>query len=518
MQLKREPDVSQTLQKILNNSRSFPNGHEIVGDFYAGNRRWDAALQEYNEGLRSNAKDKSRYQRKTVKVLIAEGKRDDAIQLLNDVLETSPDDLDSRIARAILLREANNPKSLDFAISEMNAILSKNPNDEVVHFNLGLAYLTKGDPGAARSQFLESSRGHANYLPPRLALAELAQKTGNYQETIRMADEVLSVDPSNADARLWHAAGLLGSKAYEQARRELDALLRDYPQSVNVNLHYAVLDTAVRKYRDAETRYLRFFKPGQRDLRPLEGLIQLHIEERQIDKALRLLEEELKQAPDSRAVHLLLAATAVRAGQLDLASEQYEWLRSSDPQSAHAYSSLGDVYQLKGDLNRALASYQKARELAPNDPKIIAMVAFLQTTSGQSAEAILNLRKQLAVDPENAIALNNLAFNLADTGSDLDQALMFAEKAQKNAPNNPGIADTLAWVYTKKGLNDSAIQILNGLVKKYPDEPSFRYHLGVALLQKGQTAEAKAEFVISLSKKPPKDVADKIKQIIAKIG
>ena len=78
--------------------------------------------------------------------------------------------------------------------------------------------------------------------------------------------------------------------------------------------------------------------------------------------------------------------------------------------------------------------------------------------------------------------------------------------------------DTLAWVYVKKGLNDSAIQIYNGLVRKYPNEPVLRYHLGVALLQKGQAEEAKSEFVIGLSKNPPKDMADKIKQILSKLG
>ena len=76
----------------------------------------------------------------------------------------------------------------------------------------------------------------------------------------------------------------------------------------------------------------------------------------------------------------------------------------------------------------------------------------------------------------------------------------------------------MGWVYVKKGLNDSAIQIFTGLVRKYPDEASFRYHLGVALLQKGEAAEAKSEFLISLSKNPPKDVAEKIKQILSRLG
>jgi cytochrome c-type biogenesis protein CcmH/NrfG len=208
----------------------------------------------------------------------------------------------------------------------------------------------------------------------------------------------------------------------------------------------------------------------------------------------------------------------MRAGKLDLAAQQYEWLRSSDPKSIEAYASLGKIYQLKGDLGNALSSYQKAYELAPNNPQIMLQVAFLETSSGQHKEAIANLRKELAIRPEDATALNNLAYELAELGTDLDQASALAEKAQRMAPSNPGIADTLSWIYVRKGLNDSAIGILNGLVKKYPSEPVLRYHLGVALLQKGELGEAKAQFNMALSQKLPKEVADKIKEIMSKMG
>jgi tetratricopeptide (TPR) repeat protein len=517
-QLQREPEMTQTLQRILTAPRTDPRGHEVIGEFYAEVGRWDDALREYKMGLRSNTTDRLLYQKKIVKVLVAQDKRDDAIEQLSQVFKENPDDLDSRLARAILLRESTDPKKLDWAVSELKALLQKVPNDAIAHYNLGLAYLAKSDPNSAKGQFKESARLRPAYIAPRKTLAVIDQRERNYSETIRLANEILAVNPEDAESRLLHAAALLGSKAYQQARNELGALLRQYPDSVDINLHMAVLDTEEKKYREAEARYHRLYKPGDKDLRPLEGLIQVYIAEKQSDKALVLLEQELKQNADSRPVHLMLASIATGAGKLDLAMQQYQWLQANDPKSPEVYRSLGDFYQLKGDVNSAVTSYQKARELTPNDPKIIAMLAYLQGASGQKVEAIANLQKQLAIDPQNTIAMNNLAFILADTSTDLDRALTLAQTAQRKASNNAGIADTLGWVYVKKGLNDSAIQIFNGLVKKYPDEPAFRYHLGVALLQKGQTAEAKSEFVISLSKKPPKDMAEKIKQILSKLG
>src|SRR5262249_8810379 len=145
-------------------------------------------------------------------------------------------------------------------------------------------------------------------------------------------------------------AGMFGDKAYQAARSEFNALLREDPNSPNLNLHMARLDAAEKRYREAEARYLRLYKPGEQDLRPLEGLIQVYSEQRQVEKSLKLLEGELKVAPDSRPAHLLLAATAARAGKLDLAVQQYEWLQKHDQGSVEVYSSLGDIYRVKGDV------------------------------------------------------------------------------------------------------------------------------------------------------------------------
>jgi tetratricopeptide (TPR) repeat protein len=501
-QRRRDPEMAQVINAMLGNSKDFPVGHVLVGDFYANIGKLDDAEREYTAGLHSAPKDKTLYHKRIVKVLVAQGKRDQAIEQLNADFKDSPDDLDARAERAILLRESGDPKKLDLAISEMKAILEKTPNNAVVRYNAGLAYLAKFDAKSARVQLFESARLAPTYLPPRLALAELGQQTRNYADTIRFADEILAIDPANTDGKLWHAAGLLGNKNYQQAETELAALLRQQPDSISINLHMAALETAEKKYRDAEVRFLRMYKPGQKDLRPLEGLIQLYAAQQQPDRALKLLDGELKLAPESGAVRRLVASTALRAGKLDLAAQQYEWLRSNDPKSVEAYASLGNVYQLRGDLIGALSSYRKALELEPNNPRIIAEIAFLETASGQQVEAIANLRRQLAINPEDTTAQNNLAFELAESGTDLDQASALAEKAQRKAPTNPGIADTLSWVYVKKGLNDSAIQILDGLVKRYPDEPAFRYHLGVALLQKGSLGEAKTQFNRDFSHNP----------------
>ena len=76
----------------------------------------------------------------------------------------------------------------------------------------------------------------------------------------------------------------------------------------------------------------------------------------------------------------------------------------------------------------------------------------------------------------------------------------------------------MGYVYLKKNLNDSAIQVFRGLAKKYPNDSSFHYHLGLALIQTGDKSRARSELAAALSNHPAADLRRKIETAIAKIS
>ena len=62
-----------------------------------------------------------------------------------------------------------------------------------------------------------------------------------------------------------------------------------------------------------------------------------------------------------------------------------------------------------------------------------------------------NYNDAIKIDPNNFVAGNNLAYILAERGTDLNTALSLAQGARKSQPENPSTADTLGWVYYKLG-------------------------------------------------------------------
>ena len=111
--------------------------------------------------------------------------------------------------------------------------------------------------------------------------------------------------------------------------------------------------------------------------------------------------------------------------------------------------------------------------------------------------------------------MNNVAYLMVDSGGNLDEALALVQKALQKAPGQPNLIDTLGWIYLKKNWSDSALQVFRGLAQKYPDNPTFRYHFGMALLQKGDKTTAKAEFRSGLLKKPSGEVRHSIETALA---
>jgi predicted negative regulator of RcsB-dependent stress response len=61
------------------------------------------------------------------------------------------------------------------------------------------------------------------------------------------------------------------------------------------------------------------------------------------------------------------------------------------------------------------------------------------------------------------------------------------------------------------------VRIYKDLTSQVPSSPTFHYHYGVALLQKGDKPSAKKEFEKALADKPSIGEETKIKELLQKI-
>jgi Flp pilus assembly protein TadD len=124
----------------------------------------------------------------------------------------------------------------------------------------------------------------------------------------------------------------------------------------------------------------------------------------------------------------------------------------------------------------------------------------------------------IKADPNNPLALNNLAYLITETNGDLDQALTYATRAKQRLPDHPEVNDTLGWIYLKKNLTENAIDTFKSLVVQAPANPTYHYHYAMALMQKGDRENAKKECQSALAGKPSKEQQTQIQQLMTRLG
>ena len=511
-------EMNAALQRLKDRPQDFPKAHLMLGDFYAGLGNLEEARRQLDEGAKADPKEAAVYQKRIANLYLFEGKKSDAAQLVDKLVEANPNDTGAQTMRATMLMETGNADKIAAALIEFKTLAQKNPQDATAHYNLGRAFLAQGDLESARGQFLESLKQRRDYLSPRFHLAEIGIRTRQYNDTVRYATEILAFQPDNPKAKLLRATAEAGLGKSKQAREELTNLIKEQPRFVDARLELGLAALHEKKFIEAEEIFRNLYKPGATDLRPLEGLVDVFAAQNEFDKALQLLDDELKRSPNSIAIRSDLAATAVRAGKLDLAIDQYQQLESSRPGVPDYLLRIGEAYFRKGDVAHAVDSVQKAHALAPKNSVVASYAASLLDRAGKKMEAIACYRQILEFRPDDPAVLNNLAFLLADSGTNTDEAMKLAEKAQKKMPDDPVVADTMGWIYLKRGMQQSAMHVFANLARKYPKDATYRYHYGLSLLENGEKKKARVELQSALANQPSKVEELRIKELIAKAG
>lgn len=511
-----ETEMRAALQRMLGDRKDFPQAELGVGNFYASLRRWDDALTEYRQGARDDPKNKSTYQKRIVDALLAEGKGAQAEAIVDDILREHPDDESARAVKASFLIATRRPGDIDKAVTQLQDLVKKKPEDAERHFNLGRAMAAKGDLNGAVVQFQTAVGKQPRYIEPRVALIEISQARQDFKSTLRYADQLLALNPNLPRIRLARAAALMYTGQETESRREMETLARNYPKDPEIAFQMGMLDLHERRFSDAEAIFRKLTPEDGGDGRVLAALVQTLGAQNRVDDELAVIRQKIAKSPKSVVLHALLAKTAAETTHYDTAIEEYKQMLAAAPNSEQTALALGTTYRLKGDFADAVTYFEKAHELVPADPEPMLRIGGALALSGKEKEALDNYQRALKLKPEDPNLLNNTAYLIAETGGNLDEAAKMAQRALKLDSRQPNYTDTLGWIYLRRHLDEDAAQVFRGLTERYPNNPTFHYHLGMTLLQQGNKAGANSEFKSALARNPSDEIRARIQTALAK--
>jgi tetratricopeptide (TPR) repeat protein len=146
-------------------------------------------------------------------------------------------------------------------------------------------------------------------------------------------------------------------------------------------------------------------------------------------------------------------------------------------------------------------------------PGLQFLLASLYEAAQEYDRAIEQYSRLLELSPENPLYLNNLAYALAVRKNSIQEALRLAEKAFSLAKENPGIADTLGWIYHLSGQNKKAAKPLEEAAKAAPQNAEMHLYFAVVIAAAGNKLASQAALQRALEIDPEMDRREEVKQL-----
>ncbi len=164
-------------------------------------------------------------------------------------------------------------------------------------------------------------------------------------------------------------------------------------------------------------------------------------------------------------------------------------------------ATLLSYYVKYGQWDKILALSQSLLNDHPNQRGLNLFLADFYSSRNNRLKASEYYDKELTLDPENLIALNNQAWEYGINQRDLTKAKPYLEKLKTKKMLDPRILDTIGWILAKNGKHDEALGYFRTAINLVPDHPGFNYHIAFLFSEMGRKEEAKNYLEKALSSK-----------------
>jgi tetratricopeptide (TPR) repeat protein len=507
--------------------------HVLVGEMAAQRKQPELAAQEFLKALEIQAEPELAM--RAASLALAAKNEPLALKAARRWQELSPDESDPREAVA---RLALRTGKRDEVLKQCEAMIRAHaggPEEGFRHVaqTLALESAKKEDALAVMDQLRRkwpelAGAWHAqSLLALRFGQIELAEKGAREALKLRpesresllllmgvlvkkgdiagadavMADLLLKDGTDSAELRMGYARLLLEAEQIDAARRQFEAAL-----AVKADLHEArfalgLVELERENMDGAEPHFRTLLEATDFKQRAAYYLGRIEETRKQPAKALAWYEQVTE---GDQAIEALTRRAVALAG-LDRLPEARQLLadmrRELPMYATRFYLAEGELLLNVGADAEALALYDRALKENPGDSDLLYGRSLVHERLKNVAAAEADLRNIIAVDQEDARAMNALGYMLTVHTQRLPEARKLIARALELTPDDAAVIDSMGWVEFRQGRHREALALLEKAFSKAKD-PEIAAHLGEVLWTIGERERARQVWQGALSKDP----------------
>lgn len=331
-----------------------------------------------------------------------------------------------------------------------------------------------------------------------LLALELMQAGDSSVEAI--VQEYMRKDPAPT-IQLAYARLLIEKNRWEAAQKQLTPLLKANPDMADAWLTQATVFAQDKEWEKAQNAVQRLESllqtiadENQREYALSQAYLlggRISIQQKNYEQALKWL-EKIPNATDLLQVQSLKALALAKQGKLAHGRALIRAVNAkNDAETVQKRQAEVNLLRESGAPQEAFLLQLTLHEQFPANPDIAYETAILAEQANKLDKMEELLRNIIAKHPNYYHASNALGYSYADRGINLDEAKVLISNALQQAPNDPFIMDSLAWVEFRLSNTKKALELLEQAYA-LRDDVEIAAHLGEVLWSTGEEKRARS--------------------------
>ena len=407
-------------------------------------------------------------------------------------------------------------KDKDFKSARLfyNEVIEVYPENISVLMKLASLSELEGDVKGMLVVLKSTITKHPQAIEPKLKLSSYYLFHGESEKVPVVFDGVAGEDRLNPSILKVLSLSHLERSQFGMAEFYLEKLIDLEPDSASVRYHMARvyagkgLVDKVKPELEASIEADEAYYPARL------ALARLLIAQGDKDKASFQFSTLEKLAPKNPDVLQVKAMLSHLNGDSEAALDIAESSFLNNPTASNLMF-LGNQKWISGDSYGAQSISESWLKDHPDDGDVRMALAVSYTVQNKNKEAVDHYNSILNGDPENVMALNNLAWLLRD--SDPGKAVEYASRARTIRPESASVLDTLAVALLKDGKFKNARRTIDRALEKNSKNMSIRYHSAMIDASSGDSDSAMKELVVLLDEAGDFSERDDASRLLSKL-
>lgn len=474
-----------------------------LGRMYQSTGKTDEARKTYSDLIEQHAGNPAALEAKTqlAGVEFSQSNAAAGDKLVEEVLSLEPRNIPALILRA---QRSLTLDEIEKATIDLRSVLSEDANNVQGLMLLARAHFRNKSMDLANDRYLQAIVKHPNRLNIRLEYARFLMGQGQFDRVKEALEAILAIQSTNIQALRLMTQMYLRTKDYANAE-----LYRQKAESTGDSVFSQFAQGELLKlegdFEAGIATYKKLVQSAPSNPQALYSLVRTYMSAGQNENANVFLTNFLASNPTNAMAAVLLGQLALVDKSPDTAAKYFRQAIDANPIASVGYTNLASLNQnvLKDDI-AAEKVLREGLSAIPGNLALTLQLASLHEVRSNFDEAMKLYEKIIEINPRVEVAQNNLASLLSERPDpeSHQRAVQIATKFRNSSI--PSFQDTLAWAYYRTGEFDRALDMATKAVNGDPEEPVFRYHLGMVYLAMNDAVKAKTALQKVIDTAPEK--------------